>query len=113
MILTINEKDIEFKFGLKFLKRVDQIVGGDLAKFGMGLDQLLPALAMYTPQAVETILLASQASDKKLSLNEVDEFIENSDFEDLVEMITKEMEESNIIRPKMKKSKELMGQATK
>ena len=58
MILKINEKDVELKFGVRFVRELDKVGGVDTGSFNMGmaLTKAIPALQAYDPVALSNVI---------------------------------------------------------
>lgn len=109
MNLKINEKNVELKFGIRFVRELDIVGGVDTGSFNMGmaLTKAIPALQAYDPVALSNVIYAaSYGASPRPGMAEVDEFIENyGDIEKLFADVTKEMLKANVVKAAAKNLK--------
>lgn len=109
MELTINGKKYNFKFGIKFVRILNDIAGATMQgmKFGMALSTTLPGLQSDDPSALSDVLFAANATEKpRLTRNEIDEYLESdADLEAVFNQTIKEITESNATKLVAKKMK--------
>lgn len=88
MNITINEKDYELKFGLKFINQLDKIYTQELSgiKFGMGVEMMNTYLNMKHPQALANIIKAGTSHlSSKPSNKEIEDYLEEQAVNDKLE----------------------------
>jgi len=103
MVLKINDKDIEVRFGLAFVRTLDSIyfVTSDFGtRMGAGLTLVIPRLLNDDVVALATVLHAGTAHLKsRPSQTEIDECIEScEDLEALFKEVLEELKNSNATR---------------
>lgn len=112
MELLINDKTYKFNFGIAFLRELDKSaeVERNGIKFGVGLDTAIPFLFENNPIKLEEILLAANKTETpRVSVKDLDEYIENvDDIEKLFNDVIEELQESNVTKLKVKAVKALM-----
>lgn len=115
MLKTINGKDHEFKFGVRFIRELDNNlpIQHENIEFGFGLAaKVLPELQNgNTNMLARALLFANRTEKKKVTLSELDDFIdEHEDIEKLFDEVLKEIAESNsgklVVRAQQKQMKE-------
>lgn len=113
MILNVLGTDVTFKFGIGFIRKVDENAEGNEGKFGFGLDLLIPALLAGSPVTLQKVLQYAQEGGKKISQAQWDEYFddEDFDFESVLDDVISEIEKGNLTSKKVKKSKEALGDA--
>lgn len=113
MILNILGTDVTFKFGIGFIRKVDEHAEGNEGKFGFGLDLLIPGLLASSPTTLQKVLQFAQVGGKKISQAQWDEYFddEDFDFESVLDDVISEIEKGNLTSKKVKKSKEALGDA--
>lgn len=100
MELTINDKIISFKFGVKFVREIDKNfpIEQEGIKFGMGLSaKIYPELMTANVATLADILfLANRTEKPKLTLSEIEDYIDEcDDIEGLFDEVTNQITESN------------------
>lgn len=102
MQLTINGKEYELNFGVRFVREMDKNLGAVMhgINFGMGVAKALAGLNAYDAAVLaDTIYSATVASKKRPSANEVDDFIDsNSDLDSLFKQVKDEMNSANAVK---------------
>ena len=102
MILKINEKDVELKFGVRFVRELDKVGGVDTGIFYMGraLNKAIPALQAYDPVALSNVIYAaSYGSTPRPAMAEIDDFLDGyAKIEKLFDDVTKEMMKANAVK---------------
>lgn len=113
MILNVLGTDVTFKFGIGFIRKVDEHAEGNEGKFGFGLDLLIPGLLASSPTTLQKVLQFAQVGGKKISQAQWDEYFddEDFDFESVLDDVISEIEKGNLTSKKVKKSKEALGDA--
>lgn len=105
MNITVNNKHVELHFGMRFLRELNEVAGmkaEDRVNMGMGLNMTLPALLGGDYVALENVIYS--ASNGSLTLNELDEFLENnSNVESLREKVLAELRKSAVTKVPLKK----------
>ncbi|MDU0401103.1 hypothetical protein LMG8526HA_01989 [Lactococcus lactis] len=111
MELTINGKQVSFKFGVKFVRELGQnfVIETKGVSFGMALAvKIIPELEMANIATLSNVLFLGNRTEKtKLSQGDIDDFIDEcEDIEKLFDDVLKEITESNtgkLIKRKMTK----------
>ncbi|KRN77266.1 tail assembly chaperone [Weissella minor] len=106
MELTINGKTYTFKFGIKFLKALDEVyfVDANGVKFGAGLEVGLAQLTgTRNPVALAEFLLAANKTESpRLGETTLDDYLEtDADIDALIDETIKELTESNVTKGKV------------
>ncbi|MBZ1515884.1 tail assembly chaperone [Leuconostoc mesenteroides] len=108
MQVKINNKEVELKFGVKFVRELDKVAGLDVngASFGMGLTKSVPALNTADPAVLADVIYSAASTNKAFrpSQDDVDNFIDDydGDLEKLFDDVTKEMSAANAIKVALK-----------
>ena len=108
MQVKINNKEVELKFGVKFVRELDKVAGLDVngASFGMGLTKSIPALNTADPSVLADVIYSAASTNKAFrpSQDDVDNFIDDydGDLEKLFDDVTKEMSAANAIKVALK-----------
>ncbi|MCT3059039.1 hypothetical protein EFN72_07160 [Leuconostoc citreum] len=108
MQVKINNKEVELKFGVKFVRELDKVAGLDVngASFGMGLTKSIPALNTADPAVLSDVIYSAASTNKAFrpSQDDVDNFIDNydGDLEKLFDDVIKEMSAANAIKVALK-----------
>jgi hypothetical protein len=111
MQIKINGKNVELKFGVKFVRELDKVAGLDLngASFGMGLTKSIPSLNAADPAVLADVIYSAASTNKAFrpSQDDVDDFIDNyeDDLEKLFDDVIKEMSQANAIKVALKNAK--------
>lgn len=111
MQIKINSKQVDLKFGVKFVRELDKVAGLDLngASFGMGLTKSIPALNTADPAVLADVIYSAASTNKAFrpSQDDVDDFIDNyeDDLEKLFDDVIKEMSQANAIKVALKNAK--------
>lgn len=106
MELTINDKKVELKFGVRFLRELDKIASVENSgiKFGMGLSRSILGLRAYDAAVLADVLYA--ASYGKVGQATIDNYLDNcEDLEKIFDNVIKEISESNAANLAVKKMK--------
>lgn len=104
MELTINNKNVALKFGVRFLRELDKVASVETGgvKFGMGLTKALPGLQAYDAAVLADVLFA--ASYGKVAQATIDNYLDNcEDLEKVFDGVLKEINESNAANLAVKK----------
>ena len=108
MQVKINNKEVELKFGVKFVRELDKVAGLDVngASFGMGLTKSIPALNTADPAVLADVIYSAASTNKAFrpSQDDVDNFIDDydGDLEKLFDDVNKEMSAANAIKVALK-----------
>ena len=108
MQVKINNKEVELKFGVKFVRELDKVAGLDVngASFGMGLTKSIPALNTADPAVLADVIYSAASTNKAFrpSQDDVDNFIDDydGDLEKLFDDVTKEMSAADAIKVALK-----------
>ena len=108
MQVKINNKEVELKFGVKFVRELDKVAGLNVngASFGMGLTKSIPALNTADPAVLADVIYSAASTNKAFrpSQDDVDNFIDDydGDLEKLFDDVTKEMSAANAIKVALK-----------
>lgn len=113
MTLTIDGKDYDFKFGLRFVHKMNatEVTNSDGIKFAIGLQIALgKLLGNDDPDALEEILITANAvsGGPKVQKEDLEEYLEDlseSEFEEFNNMLVEELRHSNFTRKPMSKIK--------
>ena len=111
MQIKINGKQVDLKFGVKFVRELDKVAGLDLngASFGMGLTKSIPSLNAADPAVLADVIYSAASTNKAFrpSQDDVDDFIDNyeDDLEKLFDDVIKEMSQANAIKVALKNAK--------
>lgn len=106
MELTINDKKVELKFGVRFLRELDKIASVENSgiRFGMGLSRSILGLRAYDAAVLADVLYA--ASYGKVGQATIDNYLDNcEDLEKIFDDVIKEISESNAANLAVKKMK--------
>ena len=107
MQIKINDKDVELRFGVKFVRELDKIAGMDIggASFGMGLTKSIPALKTADPAVLSDIIYSATSTVQmgRPSRDDVDDFIDTcEDLEPVFDEVIEEMNKANAIKTALK-----------
>lgn len=107
MELTINDKQVSFKFGVKFVRELDKTypIIQEGIEFGMNLSaKFIPELKSGNVNALATVLyLANRTETPKVSQGDIDNYIDDcEDIEKLFDEVLEELAESNAGKLAMK-----------
>ena len=112
MEFLINGKIRELKFGIGFIRKLDEIYKVDYngIEFGMGLNMANVQLQQYNPSALSDVICAAVKGN--VSQRQVDEAIEdyaeeNDGLGDLFEQVIEEMGKSAIVKDSLKRVESL------
>lgn len=115
MILSVNSKDYSFRFGVGFIRRMDERyqMKENGVSFGASMETRVPMLlAKDTAALAEILFIANQTETPRLSQNDVDDFIDNADnIEAVFDEVIDELKKSNATKLKMKSLIETLKQA--
>lgn len=106
MKITIDNKNYELKFGIKFINSLDHLFGltEQGLEFGMGTLPAVTALQSYDPAALAKIIAC--ASVDNLSVDMVSDYIENlneDELEKLFSEVLTDVKESTMVNFQWKK----------
>lgn len=113
MVITINGNDYEVKFGIAFIRQLDEkyfIKNQQGVKFGTGLETKVPML--LTGDAVtlsEFLYLGTCTEAKRPTQKEIDNYVdEAADIEGLFDTVVDELKKHNATRLKMQELTEAL-----
>ena len=108
MEFVINGKERELKFGIGFIRKLDDVYKAEVNgfSFGMGLNMAMVQLEQYNPSALSEVIRA--AIKGNVALNAVDEAVEdyaeeNDGLEELFEEVIENLGKSTTIKATLKK----------
>lgn len=93
MIIDVNGKDLELKFNLKFMKKLNENYKKESERAGIniGINLLYAALRVYDPMAVvDTVRYAKVNND--VTNKEIEEWLDEADIEKLCDDFLKALE---------------------
>ena len=115
MQITINEKEYNVKFGVKFVRKMDEkyYVSDGGIKFGMALEKKLPTLfAGDVVTLAEVLYEGTCAESKRPAKDEIDTFIdEHEDIEGLFEEVLEELKNSNATQVAITRTEKMLKAA--
>lgn len=107
MILKMNGREVEVRFGLRFIRELDKtnMMQREGLKFGAGLEVKVPMLFTYDAVALADILYAGTSMEKdRPTLKEIDSYVEqHEDIEGLFDEVVEELKKSNATGLKVQK----------
>jgi len=115
MEFAINGKEKELKFGIGFIRNLDEIYKADVngIQFGMGLNMAMVQLQQYNPSALSQVIRA--ATKGNIRLETIDEAIEQyaeaeDGLEQLFEEVLAEVGKSPVTKATLKRMENLAKQ---
>ena len=116
MEFVINGKERELKFGIGFIRKLDDVYKVDYngIEFGMGLNMANIQLQQFNPKALVEVIHAAVRG--VTSQKQVDEAVEdyadeNDGLGELFELIMEEMGKSAIVKDSLTRAQNLAEQA--
>ena len=114
MKFKIAGKEYELKFGLKFIRTLDEVYRVDYEglEFGMGVNLAFMNLNQYSPSALAEVIKASVAHESSPpKIYQIDEAIEdyaeeNDGLGELFEEVLDELGKSKVIKDTLKQFKQ-------
>lgn len=113
MEFEINGKERELKFGIGFIRKLDEVYKVDYngIEFGMGLNMANIQLQQFNPTALSEVIQAAVRG--VTSQKQVDEALEdyaeeNDGLGDLFEQVIEEMGKSAIVKDSLKRAENLV-----
>lgn len=110
--LTINGKEQELNFGVRFVRELDKVAGisANNVSFGFGLTKTLPAIKAYDPAVLSDLIYsATFKNSPRVSRDEVDDYIDSTgsvkELEKLFDDVTAEINKANAIKVALKNMK--------
>ena len=106
MQLTIDGKKYDFKFGVGFVRKLDENYGikQNGIAFGFGLARVIPGLNSYDPAVLAEVLQC--ASKQAINLTKLDDYLDDcSDLEKVFDTVLEEMSKANAVKLAVKKMK--------
>lgn len=106
MNLTINGKEYELKFGLKFIRSMDklheQTVEG--IAFGLGLEIMTMQLEMNRATILVDIIRAATSHGKQPTVNDIEDYLEDLALKDELNALFDEFKEATGNAPFLKQA---------
>lgn len=106
MQLTIDGKKYDFKFGVGFVRKLDENYGikQNGIPFGFGLARAIPGLNSYDPAVLAEVLQC--AAKQAINLTKIDDYLDDcSDLEKVFDTVLAEMSKANAVKLAVKKMK--------
>lgn len=110
--LTINGKEQELNFGVRFVRELDKVAGisANNVSFGFGLTKTLPAIKAYDPAVLSDLIYsATFKNSPRVSRDEVDDYIDSvTDIEELEKLfddVAAEVNKATAIKAALKNMK--------
>ncbi|MGX7014436.1 tail assembly chaperone [Vagococcus silagei] len=118
MELTINKKMYQFKFGVKFIRTLDEEmpIVTEQGNFGLSLSaKVIPELQSGNTNTLARVLsFANYNQTPRASLNDLDDYIDDCEnIEELFDMTLKAIETSNSGKLAMTKFNQAIAKAEK
>lgn len=111
MLLTIKDTDYRIKFGVGFVRALDEkycAQGKSGMKFGLGIETQVPKLLTGDPVALAEFLYTGTCTEEKRpKLSDIDEYIDNMDMKQVEDLFAKVIDELKKSNATMKKVGEL------
>lgn len=111
-VLTINGKEQELNFGVRFVRELDKVAGisANNVSFGFGLTKTLPAIKAYDPAVLSDLIYsATFKNSPRVSRDEVDDYIDSvTDIEELEKLfddVAAEVNKATAIKAALKNMK--------
>lgn len=117
MFITINDREFEVRFGLRFLRELDKKTYMNVAdgvRLGASMEYKVPLLFANDTVVLSEVLYTGTCTEKvRPTQDMIDSYIENhEDLEGLFEEVLSELKNSNATRLKMNElEKNLQAQA--
>lgn len=114
MQIKIKGREVELKFGVKFVRVLDQVAGLAVnglegASFGMGLSKSIVGIRTADPAVLADVIYSATATvkDTRPSRDDVDDFIDDydGDLEKLFDDVSNEMSKANAIKVALKNTR--------
>lgn len=107
MVITINGTDYKVRFGIGFVRALDEkyyVKNNSGTKFGSGLETKIPMLlANDVVTLSEFIYLGTCTDEKRPTQKEVDEYVDSTeDIEKLFEEVAEELKKHNATKLRMR-----------
>ena len=109
MKITINGKEQELNFGVRFVRELDKVAGMEAGgmSLGMGLTKSLPALNAYDPAVLSDVIYsATFRNSPRVGRNDVDDYLDGltsvKEFEKLFDDVSKEVKKANVLKVALK-----------
>lgn len=107
MEIKINDKTVELKFGVRFVRELDKLRSPEIndVKVGLALDVTLPVLTAHDPAIIsDYIYCAAYKNHPRPTRTEIDQFLDKcEDFDKVADQVVEEVKESNVIKSAAKK----------
>lgn len=119
MTITINGKEVELNFGVRFVRELDKhmpirmnVRGVGEQSFGMALARVVPALQTFdSAMLADVIYYAAWSNKPRPTQEDIDSFIDDpsTDIEKLFDDVISTMKESNAVKTATKNLKAQMN----
>ena len=99
MQLTIDKKQYDFKFGVGFVRKLDENYGikQNGIAFGFGLARVIPGLNSYDPAVLAEVLQC--AAKQAINLTKLDDYLDDCpDLEKVFDTVLAEMTKANTVK---------------
>lgn len=113
MLFEINGKERELKFGIGFIRKLDEVYKAEVSgvSFGMGLNMANVHLQQFNPSALSEVIHAAVKGN--VSLKQVDDAVEEYADEhgglgNLFDEVLSEMGKSTIVKDSLKRVQNLV-----
>lgn len=105
MILKINDRETEVRFGIRFIRELDKanMMQREGLKFGAGLEMKVPMLFTYDAVALSDVLYAGTSMEKnRPTIKDIDDYVESHEnIERLFEEVLDELKKSSVTKLKV------------
>lgn len=112
MEITIKNKDYQLEFGLKFIRKMDEVytINADGAEFGMGVESAMTYIATENPTVLYEIIKAGTSHYKsKPSNDDIEKTLEDyaikGKLSELFTTVLKAMEDAPFLKQKIQNFK--------
>ena len=108
MQIKIKNKEIELKFGVKFVRALDAHAGVDAngLSFGMGLVKAIPSLQTADPATLSDVIYCATSTVQmgRPSVDDIDDYIDNydGDLEKLFDEVYAEIQKATALKTALK-----------
>lgn len=119
MIIEANNKKVELRFGLKFLKNLNDEIKKETKKdfngINIGLQICYGGLMLFDPFTLVKVIKAANYGDNspKLKDLEIEEYIENNDVEELCKDFLNQLETQSVTKGQARLVKESIEEEMK
>ncbi|MFM1538674.1 tail assembly chaperone [Helcococcus bovis] len=119
MIIEVNNQKVELRFGLKFLKNINDQFEKEAKKefngVNIGLQIIYGSLMIFDPFTLVKVIKAANYGDNspKLKDLEIEEYIENNDVEELCKDFLHQLETQSVTKGQARLVKESIEEEMK